>query len=70
MYTYKYYFHNYIVGWSDPKSIQVVYDKGRDNDATLRSKLTSAYRKTHTDLSNLNSDLQHLKKHKSIQIYY
>ena len=53
-----------------PKSIQVVYDKGRDNDATLRSKLVSAYRKTHTDLSNLNSDLQKLKKNKSIQIYY
>ena len=53
-----------------PKSIQVVYDKGRNNDATLRSKLVSAYRKTGTDLSNLNSDLQHLKKHKSIQIYY
>ena len=53
-----------------PKSIQVVYDKGRDNDATLRSKLVSAYRKAHTDLSKLNSDLQQLKKHKSIQIYY
>ena len=67
---YKYYLHNWIVKWSDPKSIQVVYDKGRDNDATLRSKLVSAYRKTSTDLSELNSDLQHLKKHKSIQIYY
>lgn len=67
---YKYYFHNHIVKWSNPKSIQVVYDKGRDNDATLRSKLVSAYRKTGTDLSNLNSDLQYLKKHKSIQIYY
>ena len=67
---YKYYLHNWTVKWSDPKSIQVVYDKGRDNDATLRSKLVSAYRKTHTDLSNLNSDLQHLKKHKSIQIHY
>ncbi len=53
-----------------PKSIQVVYDKGRDNDATLRSKLVSAYRKTGADLSKLNSDLQQLKKHKSIQIYY
>ena len=63
---YTYYLHN----WPYPKSIQVVYDKGRDNDATLRSKLVSAYRKTSTDLSNLNSDLQHLKKHKSIQIYY
>lgn len=52
------------------QSIQVVYDKGKDNDATLRSKLVSAYRKTGTDLSNLNSDLQYLKKHKSIQIYY
>ena len=67
---YKYYLHNCIVKWSDPKSIQVVYDKGRDNDATLRSKLVSAYRKTSKDLSNLNSDLQHLKKHKSIQIYH
>ena len=67
---YKYYLHNCTIKWSDPKSIQVVYDKGRDNDATLRSKLVSAYRKTHTDLSKLNSDLQHLKKHKSIQIYY
>lgn len=64
------YFKDRYIRWSDPKSIQVVYDKGRDNDATLRSKLVSAYRKTHTDLSNLNSDLQHLKKHKSIQIYY
>ena len=64
-YNPKYYYHD---GW--PKSIQVVYDKGRDNDATLRSKLVSAYRKTGTDLSELNSDLQHLKKHKSIQIYY
>ena len=53
-----------------PKSIQVVYDKGRDNDATLRSKLVSAYRKTSTGIHNLNPDLQHLKKHKSIQIYY
>ena len=67
---YKYYLHNHIVKWSDPKSIQVVYDKGRDNDATLRSKLVSAYCKTGADLSKLNSHLQHLKKHKSIQIYY
>ena len=67
---YKYYLHNHIVKWLYPKSIQVVYDKGRDNDATLRSKLVSAYRKTGTDLSQLNSDLQQLKKHKSIQIYY
>ena len=67
---YTYYSHNHIVKWSDPKSIQVVYDKGRDNDATLRSKLVSAYRKTGADLSKLNSDLQKLKKHKSIQIYY
>ena len=67
---YNHYLCNYIVKWSDPKSIQVVYDKGRDNDATLRSKLVSAYRKTGADLSDLNSDLQHLKKHKSIQIYY
>ena len=65
-----YYLHNHLIKWSYPKSIQVVYDKGRDNDATLRSKLVSAYRKTHTDLSKLNSDLQQLKKHKSIQIYY
>ena len=64
------YFLNKSIKWSDPKSIQVVYDKGRDNDATLRSKLVSAYRKTGADLSKLNSDLQHLKKHKSIQIYY
>lgn len=67
---HNYYFHNQYIRWLDPESIQVVYDKGRDNDATLRSKLVSAYRKTHTDLSKLNSDLQHLKKHKSIQIYY
>ena len=52
------------------KSIQVVYDKGKDNDATLRSKLVSAYHKTHTDMSKLNQDLQHLKKHKSILIFY
>ena len=64
------YFLNKHIRWQKPKSIQVVYDKGRDNDATLRSKLVSAYRKTHTDLSKLNSDLQHLKKHKSIQIHY
>ena len=64
------YFLNKSIKWSDPKSIQVVYDKGRDNDATLRSKLVSAYHKTGADLSKLNSDLQHLKKHKSIQIYY
>ena len=67
---YHYYFLNKSIRWQKPKSIQVVYDKGRDNDATLRSKLVSAYRKTGADLSNLNSDLQHLKKHKSIQIYY
>ena len=67
---YNYYLYNHITRWQKPKSIQVVYDKGRDNDATLRSKLVSAYRKTHIDLSKLNSDLQHLKKHKSIQIYY
>ena len=67
---YKYYLHNPIVKWSDPKSIQVVYDKGRDNEATLCSKLVSVYRKIGSDLSKLNSDLQHLKKHKSIQIYY
>ena len=65
-----YYFKDRYIRWSDPKSIQVVYDKGRDNDATLRSKLVSAYRKTNTNLSNLNSDLQKLNKHKSIQIYY
>lgn len=64
------YLRSNLFHWSDPKSIQVVYDKGRDNDATLRSKLVSAYRKTGADLSTLNSDLQHLKKHKSIQIYY
>ena len=64
------YFLNKSIRWQEPKSIQVVYDKGRDNDATLRSKLVSAYRKTGADLSKLNSDLQHLKKHKSIQIYY
>ena len=65
-----YYFLNKSIRWQEPNSIQVVYDKGRDNDATLRSKLVSAYRKTGADLSKLNSDLQHLKKHKSIQIYY
>ena len=65
-----YYSINKYIRWQRPKSIQVVYDKGRDNDATLRSKLVSAYRKTGADLSKLNSDLQHLKKHKSIQIYY
>ena len=65
-----YYFKDRYIRWSYPKSIQVVYDKGRDNDATLRSKLVSAYRKTSKDLSNLNSDLQKLKKHKSIQIYH
>ena len=65
-----YYFLNKSIRWQEPKSIQVVYDKGRDNDATLRSKLVSAYRKTGADLSKLNSDLQYLKKHKSIQIYY
>ena len=64
------YFKDRYIKWSYPKSIQVVYDKGRDNDATLRSKLVSAYRKTGTDLSKLNSDLQHLKKHKLIQIYH
>lgn len=65
-----YYLH-YTKSFTRPRqSIQVVYDKGRDNDATLRSKLVSAYRKTGADLSKLNSDLQHLKKHKSIQIYY
>ena len=64
------YFLNKSIRWQKPKSIQIVYDKGRDNDATLRSKLVSAYRKTGADLSKLNSDLQHLKKHKSIQIYY
>ena len=63
---YNHYLYNHIVKWSDPKSIQVVYDKGRDNEATLCSKLVSAYRKTGADLSNLNYDLQHLKKHKSI----
>ena len=67
---YHYYFLNKSIRWQKPTSIQVVYDKGRDNDATLRSKLVSAYRKTGADLSNLNSDLQQLKKHKSIQIYY
>ena len=64
-YNPKYYYHD-----GSLKSIQVVYDKGRDNDATLRSKLVSAYRKTSTGIHNLNPDLQHLKKHKSIQIYY
>lgn len=65
--NWKYYKYN---RYEYPKSIQVIYDKGRDNDATLRSKLVSAYHKINRDLSNLNSDLQHLKKHKSIQIYY
>ncbi len=54
----------------EKKRITVVYDKGKDNDATLRSKLVSAYRKTNTELSELNKDLQHLKKHKSVEIYY
>lgn len=65
------YYLDYTKYFTRPRqSIQVVYDKGRDNDATLRSKLASAYRKTGVHLSQLNSDLQHLKKHKSIQIYY
>jgi hypothetical protein len=51
-------------------SIQVVYDKGRDNDATLRSKLVSAFRKTGTDMARLNEYLQTLKKKKSVQVYY
>ena len=51
-------------------SIQVVYDKGKDNDATLRSKLVSAFRKTGTDMARLNEYLQALKKNKSVQVYY
>jgi hypothetical protein len=51
-------------------SIQVDYDKGRDNDATLRSKLVSAFRKTGTDMARLNEYLQILKKKKSVQVYY
>ena len=46
--------------YSHREGITVVYDKGRDNDATLRSKLVSAYRKTNTELSELNKDLQTL----------
>ena len=65
-----YYFKDRYIRWSDPKSIQIVYDKGKDNDATLRSKLVSAYRKTHTDMYQLNTDLQSLKKHKSILVFY
>lgn len=52
------------------QSITVIYDKGKDNDMTLRSKLVNAYRKTGTDLNNLNEDLQKLKKHKSVIVYY
>ncbi len=50
--------------------IIVTYDKGRDNDFTLKSKLISAYRKTNTDLKQLNEDLQRLKKHKSVFVSY
>lgn len=52
------------------ESIQVIYDKGKDNDATLRSKLVSAFRKTGTDMARLNEYLQELKKQKSVQVYY
>lgn len=59
----KYYLYN-------RKRITVTYDKGKDNDATLRNKLVNAYRKTNTDMKALNEDLQKLKKHKSVNVYY
>lgn len=50
--------------------ITVTYDKGRDNDATLKSKLLSAFRKTRTDTKLIGEYLHKLKKHKSVNIFY
>lgn len=50
--------------------ITVVYDKGRDNDATLKSKLISAFRKTRTDTKLIGEYMQKLKKNKSVNVYY
>ena len=66
---------SYINSWTryskpNRNSLQVTYDKGRDNVATLRSKLIAAYRKTKTPIHNLNEDLQRLKKNRSITLYY
>lgn len=63
--------HNYIslVDWKTD-CITVVYDKGRDNDATLKSKLISAFRKTRTDTKLIGEYIQKLKKNKSVNVYY
>ena len=50
--------------------ITVIYDKGKDNDFTLKSKLISAYQKTKTNIKFLNEDLQELKKHKVVYVHH
>mgnify|MGYP003620557301 CR=1 FL=1 len=63
--------YNYILPmkWKTD-CITVVYDKGRDNDATLKSKLISAFRKTRTDTKLIGEYIQKLKKNKSVNVYY
>lgn len=55
--------------------IIVKYDKGKDNDATLKVKLKQAYVKKgqkgvpmNKIMENFNSDLKELKKHGSIMV--
>ena len=62
--------YEYLNTHMDIAGITVMYDKGKDNDMTLKSKIINAYRKTKTDMSRLNEDMQHLKKHKSVFIPY
>lgn len=64
------YNRRYVPEMRKRRFITVFFDKGKDNDGTLKSKLIGAYRKTGTDFRNLNTDLQHLKQHKSVDIFY
>lgn len=55
--------------------ISVTYDKGKDNDATLRVKLKQAYAKKEQKgipvdvrMKEFNKDLKHLKTHGSVMV--
>ena len=74
--------HGVLYGGPTRKEIQkyrpgilVTYDKGKDNDATLRVKLKQAYVKkcqkgiaVDVRMKQFNSDFKDLKKHGSVMI--
>lgn len=75
------YYHGLIGGQTKRQmlarrnGIIVKYDKGKDNDATLKVKLKQAYAKKNQKgvpmnkiMANFNSDLKELKTHGSVLV--